>query len=142
LSYFGELLAEIQKCWPEAEPAADDWIKALMTDLGIKLPTTSVVDTTQPNAVLSNGQGKGESTEGKRVPEYRVNLRQNVIEYFDESDLRDICFDMDIDYENLLGQSKRDKARELVAYCERSHRISELVQKCRELRPQVSWPEA
>ena len=44
-----------------------------------------------------------------------------------------------MDYVGLKGESKSDKARELVAYCERRRIVYDLVAKCRELRPKVSW---
>jgi hypothetical protein len=70
---------------------------------------------------------------------YRTKLRRNLIEHFNLSELRDLCFDMNVDYESLTGENKADKARELVAYCERIQIIPDLVAKCKELRPKVSW---
>ena len=46
-------------------------------------------------------------------------LRQILAERFNEGELRTLCFDLGIDYENLPGQGKADKARELVAYFQR-----------------------
>ena len=45
---------------------------------------------------------------------------------------------MGIDYDDLPGQGKKDKARELIAYCQRYGRL-DLVAKLRELHPTVSW---
>ena len=70
---------------------------------------------------------------------YRASLRKNLVEWFDDSELHDLCFDMGVDYEGLKGEAKSDKARELVAYCERRQIVPDLVAKCRELRPNVSW---
>ncbi len=56
----------------------------------------------------------------------RVNLRQILTEHFDEGELRLLCFDLRIDYQSLPGEGKADKARELVAYCDRHERIAEL----------------
>jgi hypothetical protein len=67
-------------------------------------------------------------------------LRQILAEYFNESELRDLCFEMEIGYEDLAGPGLRDKARELVIYCERRGRTDELVRRCHELRPKASWP--
>jgi hypothetical protein len=66
-------------------------------------------------------------------------LRQLLIKCFNDSELRNLCFDLHIDYENLNGIGKEDKVRELVAYCDRHGRIPELVEECRRLRPKVSW---
>jgi uncharacterized protein YjbI with pentapeptide repeats len=70
---------------------------------------------------------------------YRVKLRQNLVAAFNESELRDLCFDMNVDYESLNGENKADKARELVAFCERRQSMPDLVARCRELRPNTSW---
>ena len=41
---------------------------------------------------------------------------------FDTSELRTLCFDLDVDYDNLPGEGKMDKARELVMYLRRHQR--------------------
>jgi len=70
---------------------------------------------------------------------YRASLRKNLVEWFNDSELRDLCFDLGVDYESLSGDNKADKARELVAYCERRQIVPDLVAKCKELRPKASW---
>jgi hypothetical protein len=45
-------------------------------------------------------------------------------------------------YENLPGQGKADKARELVAYVRRHQQEAGLLAACRQLRPAVAWPGA
>ncbi len=69
----------------------------------------------------------------------RVRLRMMIDEHFNKSELQTLCFDMGVDYDSINGENKSDKARELVAYCERRQIIPDLVAKCRELRPKVSW---
>lgn len=64
-------------------------------------------------------------------------MRQMLTQFFNASELRDLCCDMGIDYEDLGGSGKADQARELVAYCERHHQYDRLVRKCRVLRPQA-----
>src|SRR6185503_14426446 len=54
-----------------------------------------------------------------------VKLRQILISHFNESELRDLCFDLGIDYEVLGGDDKTDKARELILYFGRVERTSE-----------------
>jgi len=62
-------------------------------------------------------------------------LRDFITRYFNDSELRDLCFDLGIEYENLGGDNKAAKARELVAYCQRHGRLAELEDTCRRLRP-------
>lgn len=71
--------------------------------------------------------------------EKRARLRQILTHYFDESELRNLSFDLGVDYESLPGATKGDKARELVAYFERRDRLAELIQACHGLRPDASW---
>jgi hypothetical protein len=71
-----------------------------------------------------------------------VELCQNITEHFNLGELRMLCFEMGIDHENLAGETKADRARELVTYCERHGRTPELVTRCRILRPNTSWEDA
>jgi hypothetical protein len=64
-------------------------------------------------------------------------LLRAIIDSFGENDLRDLCFDLRLDYENLAGQAKKDKARELVIHFDRRNRINVLVTAFREARPKV-----
>jgi hypothetical protein len=71
-----------------------------------------------------------------------VQLRENLVRYFDEEELRTLCYDLGVDYDSLRGEGKAARARELVAYLERHSRIPEFVRLVRKLRPQVSGDEA
>jgi hypothetical protein len=71
--------------------------------------------------------------------EYRAMLGENLEKWFDIAELRDLCFDIGVQYESLKGETKPNRARELVAYCERRQIIPHLVAKCEKLRPKVSW---
>ena len=62
-------------------------------------------------------------------------LRDILVTYFSDSELRDLCLDLGIDYESLPGEGKAAKARELVAYCQRHGRLTELETTCRRSRP-------
>ena len=48
-----------------------------------------------------------------------AQLRRNVAEHFNESELRTLCFDLEVDYDELAGRAKSEKAAELVAHLER-----------------------
>lgn len=58
---------------------------------------------------------------------------------FNESELRGLCFNLGVVYEDLNGQNRQDKLRELITYMERRQRLAELVQQCQELRPKLNW---
>jgi len=67
------------------------------------------------------------------------NLRQALNERLNESELRDLCFDLSVDYESLSGEGKADKARELIGYLQRRKRIAELIVKGEKQRPDIVW---
>lgn len=70
---------------------------------------------------------------------YLTRLRQILATHFGASELRSLCFDLGIDYDDLPELGKTDKARALVEYLERRDRIPELVEIGQQLRPKLSW---
>jgi hypothetical protein len=68
-------------------------------------------------------------------------LRQLLIKRFSDGELRTLCFDLGVEYEDLPGSGKADKARELVDYMERYERLADLVRVGRQSRPDVPWPD-
>lgn len=62
--------------------------------------------------------------------------------FFNDNELRTLCFDLSIDYDNIPGTTKLDKARELILYCERHVRYDDLVKAVFAARPLVVWDEA
>ncbi len=71
----------------------------------------------------------------------RIVLREQLSNYFNLDELHTLCFDLYIDFESLSGESKQAKAREIVAYCERTGQINNLVAAVHRLRPQLSLPD-
>ncbi len=71
---------------------------------------------------------------------HRQKLHAVLRDDFDEEELRNLCFlELGIEYNDLRGDGRLGKIRELVAYCERDGRIPELVKICQRLRPHVAW---
>lgn len=66
-------------------------------------------------------------------------LRVMIYKRFDKSELQDLCFDMGVDYDGLIGENQSDKARELIKYFQRRGTIHDLVAMCKKLRPDFSW---
>ena len=71
----------------------------------------------------------------------RSQLREMLTKHFDEEELRDLCADLKIEYADLPATGRAGKIRELIAYMERHVRLRELVERCRELRSRVEWPD-
>lgn len=70
-----------------------------------------------------------------------VQLSDQINDYFNAEELEDLCFRLNIQYDNLPGNTNSAKARELTDYCRRHGRFSDLVTLCRQLRPHVLWAE-
>ena len=70
----------------------------------------------------------------------RNQLRLLMGNTFDDSDVSDLCFELDIDYDDLPGKAKKDKIRELILHCEKLGLLDELLAACRRQRPHVPWP--
>lgn len=71
--------------------------------------------------------------------ELRQRLYQDLSDRFSEDELRTLCFRIGVDYENLSGEGKSGKARELVLHLERFSRVNEFVEIGKRIRPDLSW---
>jgi Effector-associated domain 7/SIR2-like domain len=67
-------------------------------------------------------------------------LRQLCSQNFDDSEIRDLCLDLDIQYENLAGDSKLAKVRELLLYVKRRQILPDLMVLFIKQRPKLPWP--
>jgi hypothetical protein len=67
----------------------------------------------------------------------RVKLRRLIEGAFSTSELNDLCFDLGIDHENVPGEERSARVRELIRYCERHSRIADLVRHVGSLRPHL-----
>ncbi|MBN1177954.1 MAG: AAA family ATPase [Anaerolineae bacterium] len=74
-------------------------------------------------------------------PDLRQMLRDVLTTYFDEEELKTLCFDLGIRYDDLPAEGASGKARELIAYLERRGRIFELIEVGKQLRPDVPWTD-
>ncbi len=111
--------------------------------LALKGNPSAIVQTLEAAAVpadnttetTDSGQPSGGSTY-----QLRKRIRENMIEAFSLSEMKDLCFDLDIDYENLPDHShKPGLARELVGYLGRNNRLEEFVDIVKEERPEFEW---
>jgi len=65
-------------------------------------------------------------------------IREALVNYFSLGELRTLCFDLGIDYEDLEGGSKQGKALALVQYAQRHNRYPDLVNAIRQARPHLN----
>lgn len=64
-------------------------------------------------------------------------LRDCIVLHFDEGELKTMCFDLGVNYDDLDGDAISEKARELVLYMNRLGRCDELINYCRTHRPKA-----
>lgn len=70
----------------------------------------------------------------------RGQWRQMIIEAFELSEMKDICFDLGIDDENLSqDDTKSEFVLSLLKYLEKRGRLAELIELCRQQRPHLVW---
>ena len=60
---------------------------------------------------------------------------------FDINELRDLCFELQVDYENLLGPRKLDKIKSLVGLYFRHNLLENLIKTLSALKPDINWPK-
>ena len=70
-----------------------------------------------------------------------ANLRQQATSSLNIEDLRSLCFDLGIDYDNLSGEGKDSKLRELIALMRRNDEVPRLIEHLSEIRPNIQWVE-
>ena len=81
--------------------------------------------------------GGGNASSGPEID--TIALRNSIIKVFNESEVKDLCFGLKIDYENLPGSGKSNKVRELIAYGERHSMLPNILAAAQRLRPLTSF---
>ena len=69
------------------------------------------------------------------------NLRQTINRRFSLSDIRSLCFDLGLEYEELGGGPKSDIITALIATFQRNERLAELQSYLQSQRSFVNWAE-
>lgn len=68
-----------------------------------------------------------------------VALQDRIRKSFSLDDIRELCFKLTVPYDDLPGESLRNKARELVVWMQHRGRLDDLRAACEEARPQIGW---
>lgn len=79
--------------------------------------------------------------ENRETAVFRSQLRQTLIRRFDKSELHHLAADLGVEFDELPGATRSDKALALIDYLRRHGRLPELVTRCRQLRPTAAWPD-
>jgi formylglycine-generating enzyme required for sulfatase activity len=72
-------------------------------------------------------------------PIYVSWLRQQIAQLFGLEELRVLCTDLAVRYDDLPGEGMTAKVGELIAYMQRRGRIEALLTECEHLKPKVYW---
>lgn len=59
-------------------------------------------------------------------------IRKQIVDHFNNAELEELCFQLDVDYEIINGKNKIDKARELLTYLKRRNRMADLIAYCQQ----------
>jgi formylglycine-generating enzyme required for sulfatase activity len=69
-----------------------------------------------------------------------TQLRKLLIAHFSLDELRVLCFDMGLEYEELPGNTRSTKMHGLIEYLQRRGELPKLLAEASELRPTITWP--
>ena len=70
---------------------------------------------------------------------YLATLHKNIDKYFNFAEVRNLCFEMGVDYENIPGNMKSAFIRNLIVSLARKGQLQEMVDLLRMQRPHVPW---
>lgn len=73
------------------------------------------------------------------LPSSLAPLRDNLVQTFNKSELKALCFDLGVPHDDLPGETRTELAQALVEHCYERNRLPELIRRCREVRPHVKW---
>lgn len=68
-------------------------------------------------------------------------MLKGIKECFNEEELKTLCFDIDVHYDDLPAHGRDGKARELIEYCDRHGKRYQLNTHCKKSRPSYPWPD-
>jgi len=99
----------------------DDW-QAYAADAAASFAFSFVMDALTPqDMVLLHRK--------PTIPGQPEALRVTLAGIYDLSELKVLCYDLDIDWDEIAGQRKSEKIVELITYCKRHNRFPDLVAK-------------
>ena len=78
-------------------------------------------------------------SEGGGPPSGLDILKRNIESSFSLDELRDLCLELGVEYENLPGQTRSAKSIELVTYFQRRCQLAELIDFCTQARQHIDW---
>ncbi len=75
------------------------------------------------------------------ISSWHIRLRRILVDYFSEDELRTLCFDLRVDYDDLRGSNKTKKVVNLISHLARLERMEELIDLSQAARPNAPWED-
>ena len=69
-----------------------------------------------------------------------VTLYHRINDHFNEEEINNLAFEIGLEADQLPGDEKSSRARQLVEYAYRNYRLVELTRVARRARPEADWP--
>lgn len=70
-----------------------------------------------------------------------VTLLDLLKEGYNSVEIRNLSFQLGVDYDELSGETRTDKARELITHLQRRGQLGALITHCAAERPHLPWPQ-
>lgn len=74
--------------------------------------------------------------------EFRIQLYEQINNTFSDEELRTLTWFLVVEYDDLSGNGRAAKTRELIGFMQRHGRLDEFVNALRRLRPHIDWSDS
>jgi hypothetical protein len=74
--------------------------------------------------------------------QYLAELHKQLDRSFSLEEVRGLCFELGVDFDNVAGEGKSARIRNLILQMARRDQLQELVDAARRERPHAGWPDA
>ena len=81
----------------------------------------------------------GKTAVSASLPTTLSPLRDNLIRYFNKSELKGLCFDLGVAHDDLPSETRTELAQALVQHCHQRDQLPQLLRRCRTERPNADW---
>lgn len=68
-----------------------------------------------------------------------MDLRDNISRFFNEEGVRLLCFDLDVDFDEVSGKRKTEKIQDLLTLLNQQGRLTPLLIQLKNYRPNINW---
>jgi hypothetical protein len=97
------------------------------------------LDVGKRDTAVTNRSGEQKRTGTNRTVIKRNELIQQLKTAFNNDDLVSLCFQLNVAYDDLSGDNRKRRFLSLIDQLERENRIQELIELCKQERPQYNW---